>query len=100
MASSAGAHDLFDGPCTVYSVTIDNTAHGAVVYGKLYESRAATSASTPDAKFYVGANDKMNMTIPAGWAFTVGFSVRVVTGTADNNTVNPGANVLVQVVGV
>ena len=97
---STAAIDVFDGAKAVHVININNSANGAVSYFKAYNAGSVTPASdVPVLKLAIPANSTRNVIIADGISFSTAFSMRCVSGTADDNEGNPSSSVIVVVVG-
>ena len=99
-ASTVTSADVFDGPKSVYSITVNNAANaGSFAVVRLYNSLTATTASVPDMKFSVKQALTRDIIINDGIAFATGVSFRCTTGQPDSNAANPGSAVIITSVG-
>ena len=86
--TSTASVDLFNGPVSVTTIEIKGAANDE--YVKIYDALTVNPASdVPDIVFPVPANEQRTLTITGGLSFTTGFSIRAVTGGADDNTTDP-----------
>lgn len=75
----------------VFGWSITNSA-ASIRYVKLYnKASAASSSDTPVITVGIPATSTVNFYPSGGINFTLGLSVRGVTGAADNNTTDPTA---------
>ena len=91
--NNAGFLDIKAGPATLYGISIEN-GHGAAVYVKLYDARAATASVVPHAIFMVPASVTRNFVTPDGIPFTTALSARCVTESGTAGTTSPGSPVI------
>jgi len=88
--ASAASLDLFNGAVSVTSIEIEGAGNDEFV--KVYDALTVTPASdVPDIVFPVPANKSRTLTIIGGLSFSTGFSIRAVTGGADNDTTDPSS---------
>ncbi len=91
--NNTGFLDIKAGPATLYAISIQN-GHGAAVYVKLYDTRAATASTVPHMNLMVPASITRNFVITDGLAFSTGISARCVTESGTGGTTNPGSPVI------
>jgi hypothetical protein len=76
-------------------VDIDNSAHGATAYVKLYNNlNPAVGTTAADAVYMVPASIRRVFPVPSGLLFSIGVSMACVTGAAEANTTSPGTVVV------
>lgn len=91
-ASNTATEDMFDGPKTVYSITLDNSSNSQVVYYRIYDLLTADPASDiADMKFKVAASTSTTINISDGVAFSTGVTLRCTSNSDDTNDTAPTA---------
>lgn len=79
--------DLFGKPISLRTVTIDGSGFTSKNYVKIYDALTVDpSSDVPDIKFPVANTKVVTLTVIDGLAFSTGFSIRSVTGSADTDT--------------
>lgn len=87
---STATEDMFDGPKTVYSITLDNSSNSQVVYYRLYNLLTADpSSDVANMKFKVAASKSTTIIISDGVTFSTGVTLRCTSNSDDTNTTNP-----------
>jgi hypothetical protein len=93
--------DVLSGTGTIFMVTIDNTANGAVSYTKIYDAASATVGTTaPDFILRTTASTKQTFVFGApgsGVALTTGLTFATVTAAGTAGTTSPTSNVIVEI---
>ncbi|MDF1699537.1 MAG: hypothetical protein P1V36_00040 [Planctomycetota bacterium] len=97
---SSPDEDVFDGPKTICSMTLDNSQNVAVSYAKLYDAVTADpSADVPDYKFKLAASTAYEIVICDGLPMVNGLTMRCVTDSGDTGTTDPSSNAAISVIG-
>ena len=74
-ATNTGDFDIFDGPCTLYALDINNAA-GEDAHYKLYDAVGATYATRPVVAFFINAGERRSLYLGSGLRFGVGLTIR------------------------
>lgn len=106
-AYTAASRNVFGGSITVYSVSVKNDS-GNLAYVKLYANRvefaqgSTTTLRDPVMVLPITNSGYYTVTIPEGYTFANGLTVRATAGAANADTTDPGTTstgVSIQVVG-
>ena len=95
VASSGGFLDIKAGPATLYGIEVANS-HGAAVYVKLYDARAATGATVPHMILMLVNGTTRTFMTTDGIPFTTAISVRCVTESGTGGTTTPSGGVAIR----
>ena len=100
---SATSQNITNGPATLYSLLVDNTANNsAISFLKIYDSLpdggVVVASTEPDYIFPIDADEKRLITFPSGATISNGLSLRCITSAQTNQTTDPSSNVEVIVV--
>ena len=100
---STALQNITNGPGTVYSIQVDNSANSSdrsflKMYDNLVDGGIDVDATEPDYVFVIDAAVNRFISFPGGLPIANGLSLRCVQAGATSNTGDPASNVAVTVI--